>query len=148
MARRYKRRIDWHWLRSITETSLNESGRFPGKVHVDGKMEWIESGLYHDNYRFWIRGLDLHKEWKDKPLMLRIRSQKRPLRSRDEAGNYLNRETKTLQRLENAGFRFETPDLICGVGDDFSPCSANRLAQARTMRRVGRSSITVPIRAS
>ena len=118
MARRYKKRIDWHWLRSITETSLNESGRFPGKVHVDGKMEWIESGLYHDNYRFWIRGIDVHKEWKDKPLMLRISSQKSPLRSGDEAGNYLNREAKTLQRLENAGFRFETPELICKVGDD------------------------------
>jgi hypothetical protein len=54
MARRYKRRIDWNWLRSITETSLNDCGRFPGTVNVDGKMEWVESGLYHDNYRFRI----------------------------------------------------------------------------------------------
>ena len=115
MARRYKRRTDWYWLRSITETSLNESGKFPGMVSVDGKMQWIESGLYHENYRFRIRGADLRKEWKEKPLMLRLSSQKRPARSREEAGNYLNNEAKTLQRLKNAGFRFETPELICKV---------------------------------
>lgn len=118
MARRYKRGIDWSWLRSISETSLNESGKFPGKVNVDGKMEWIESGLYHDNYRFSISGADLHHEWKEKPLMLRIRSQKSPLRSADEAGRFLNREVKTLQQLKNAGFRFQTPELICRVSAD------------------------------
>jgi aminoglycoside phosphotransferase (APT) family kinase protein len=118
MARKYKKRIDWHWLRSITETNLNESGMFAGKVSVDGKMEWIESGLYHDNYRFWIIGIDLHKGWEDKPLMLRLSSQKSPIRSRDEAGNYLDREAKTLKRLEKAGIRFETPELICRVRDD------------------------------
>ena len=118
MARRYKRRIDWHWLRSITETSLNDCGRFPGKVNVDGKMEWIEGGLYHDNYRFKITGTDLHTEWKEKPLMLRINSQKSPFRSADEAGSYLSREVKTLQQLKNAGFRFQTPELICTVSAD------------------------------
>ena len=115
MARRYKRRIDWSRLRSITETSLNGSSRFPGKVNVDGKMEWIESGLYHDNYRFRITGTELHKEWKEKPLMLRISSQKSPLRSANEAGSYLSREVKTLQQLRNTGFRFQTPELICTV---------------------------------
>jgi aminoglycoside phosphotransferase (APT) family kinase protein len=118
MAHRHKRRIDWHWLRSIAETSLNESGKFPGKVSVDGKMEWIESGLYHDNYRFSISGTDLHHEWKEKPLMLRVRSQKSPSRSADEAGNCLSREVKTLQQLKNAGFRFQTPELICTVNAD------------------------------
>ncbi|MGD8666838.1 MAG: hypothetical protein PVI58_12610, partial [Desulfobacterales bacterium] len=68
MARRTKRRIDWNWLRSITETSLNDSGRFAGRVNVDGKMEWVESGLYHDNYRFKITGTDLQKDWKEKTL--------------------------------------------------------------------------------
>ena len=118
MAHRHKRRIDWHWLQSIAETSLNESGKFPGKVNVDGKMEWIESGLYHDNYRFSISGTDLHNEWKEKPLMLRIRSQKSPSRSADEAGNCLSREVKTLQQLKNAEFRFQTPELICTVSAD------------------------------
>jgi aminoglycoside phosphotransferase (APT) family kinase protein len=115
---RYKRRIDWHWLRSITETSLNESGKFPGEVNVDGKMEWIESGLYHDNYRFWIKGTDLHKKWRDQPLMLRVSSRKSPLRSIDEAGGFLNREAKTLQRLKDSGRRFQTPELICTVKAD------------------------------
>jgi aminoglycoside phosphotransferase (APT) family kinase protein len=118
MARRYKKRIDWNWLRSITETSLNESGRLSDSVSVDGKMEWIESGLYHDNYRIRIRGVDLPKEWQDKPLLLRVSTQKRPLRTSDEAGSYLNREIKTLRRLQDAGFRFETPELICKVKND------------------------------
>jgi aminoglycoside phosphotransferase (APT) family kinase protein len=118
MARRYKRRVDWHWLRSITETSLNESGNFPVPVSVDGKMEWIESGLYHDNYRFRIGGMGLGKELKEKPLMLRLSSQKSPLRSKAEAGSYLAREAKTLQRLKDSGFRFETPELICVVKAD------------------------------
>ena len=122
MARRYKRKTDWHWLRSITETSLNDCGRFQGKVNVDGKMEWIESGLYHDNYRFRIAGTDLHEEWKEKSLMLRICSQKSPLRSAGEAGSYLSREGKTLQQLKNVGFRFQTPELICTVNaDSFHP---------------------------
>jgi aminoglycoside phosphotransferase (APT) family kinase protein len=47
--------------------------------------------------------------------MLRIRSQKSPLRSSDEAGSFSNREVKTLQQLKNAGFRFQTPELICTV---------------------------------
>ena len=118
MARRYKRRIDWNWLRSITEISLNESGKFAGEVNVDRKMEWIESGLYHDSYRFWINGTDLHKKWMANPLMLRISSQKSPLRSVDEAGDYLNREAKTLKRLEDSGLRFQTPELICTVKTD------------------------------
>jgi aminoglycoside phosphotransferase (APT) family kinase protein len=115
MARRYKRKTDWHWLRSITETSLNDCGRFQGKVNVDGKMEWIESGLYHDNYRFRISGTDLHKEWKENPFMLRISSQNSPLRSIDESCKYLNQEAKTLKHLKNAGLCFQTPELICRV---------------------------------
>lgn len=118
MARRTKRRIDWNWLRSITETSLNDSGRFAGKVNVDGKMEWVESGLYHDNYRFRIIGTDLHKDWNEKSLMLRIGSRKSPLRTADKAGSYLSREAKTLQQLKNAGFGFQTPELICAVNAD------------------------------
>ena len=118
MARRYKRRIDWHWLRSITETSLNESGNFPVSVRVYGKMEWLESGLYHDNFRFRIGGTGLGKELEEKLFILRISSQKSPLRSKGEAGNYLAREAKTLQRLKDSGFRFETPQLICLVKED------------------------------
>ncbi len=81
-------------------------------------MEWIESGLYHDNYRFRIGGMGLGKELKEKPLMLRLSSQISPLRSKAEVGSYLAREAKTLQRLKDSGFRFETPELICVVKED------------------------------
>ena len=77
MARRYQRKTDWHWLRSITEGSLNASGKFPFSVSVDGKIEWIDSGLYHDNYRFWIVGPELPEEWQDKSLLLRLSTQKK-----------------------------------------------------------------------
>ena len=70
MKTRYQNKTDWHRLRSITEDSLNASGNFTVPVSVDGKIEWIESGLYHDNYRFWIGAPGLPQEWQDRPLLL------------------------------------------------------------------------------
>jgi len=118
MARRYRKKTDWHRLRSITEDSLNASGIFPVSVSVDGKIEWIESGLYHDNYRFWIVAPALPKEWQDRSLLLRLSSQMRPLRSKSESARYLVREAQTLQALKDAAFAFETPELICMVKSD------------------------------
>ena len=115
MARRYQRKTDWHWLRSITEGSLNASGKFPFSVSVDGKIEWIDSGLYHDNYRFWIVGPELPEEWQDKSLLLRLSTQKKVPRSKTETVQYLLREAQTLQALKDAGFAFETPELVCMV---------------------------------
>ena len=115
MARRYQKKTDWHWLRSITEDSLNASGNFPVSVSIDGKIEWIESGLYHDNYRFWIAAPALPKELQDRSLLLRLSRQRRPLRSKSEAAEFLLREAHTLQALKEAAFDFETPELICLV---------------------------------
>ena len=111
MTNRFQKKTDWHWLRSITEDSLNASGRFPFSVSIDGKMEWIDSGLYHDNYRFWIAGPELPEEWQDKSLLLRLGTQKRLLRSKTLNSQYLFREAQTLQALKNQAFAFETPEL-------------------------------------
>lgn len=115
MARKYRKRIDWYWLRSITETSLNESDIFPLPVVVDGKMDWIESGLYHDNYRFRITGVGLPGEWKEKLLLLRLSKHKNPPLSLSESGNSLLREAKTLRILKQTGIQFETAEYICMV---------------------------------
>jgi aminoglycoside phosphotransferase (APT) family kinase protein len=115
MIRRYQRKTDWQRLRSITEGSLNASGKFPFSVSVDGKIEWIDSGLYHDNYRFWIVGPELPEEWQDKSLLLRLSTQKKVPRSKTETVQYLLREAQTLQALKDAAFAFETPELICIV---------------------------------
>jgi aminoglycoside phosphotransferase (APT) family kinase protein len=112
---KYQKKTDWHRLRAITEDSLNASGKFPFSVSVDGKIEWIDSGRYHDNYRFWIVAPQLPKEWQDKSLLLRLSTQKRLLRSKTEATQYLVREAQTLQALKEAAFGFETPELICMV---------------------------------
>ncbi len=104
MARRYKRRIDWHWLRSKTETSLNESGKFPVPVSVDRKMEWIESGLYHDNYRFRIGGMGLGKELKEKPFLNWLWNSAERHRKGKTSGHgpdyYLQRLKSLLHRAE------------------------------------------------
>lgn len=115
MKRRFQKNTDWHRLRAITEDSLNASGKFPFSVSVDGKLEWIDSGRYHDNYRFWIAAPELPGEWRDKFLLLRLSTQKRLLRSRIEAAQYLVREAQTLQALQASGFPFETPELVCMV---------------------------------
>jgi len=115
MTRRFQRKTDWHWLRSITEDSLNASGKFPFSVSIDGKLEWIDRGLYHDNYRFWITGPELSEEWREKSLLLRIGTQNRPLRSKTLTAQYIAREAQTLQALKETGFTFETPELVCLV---------------------------------
>jgi len=118
MAYRYRKAIDWHWLRSLTIKNLNASGKFPVPVNVDGKMEWIESGLYHENYRFSIVGPGLPKQWQDWSLLLRISTQKNPVRSKTEAAKYLLREAETLRILKQTEFHFETPEFICMVNSD------------------------------
>ena len=118
MARRYYKKIDWRWLRTIAESGLNASGKFPVTVEIDGKLDWIEGGLYHDNYRFWIHGEGLSKASKNQSLLLRLSSQKDPQRSKAEAAQYLLREAQTLQVLKAAAFDFDTPEFICLVRPD------------------------------
>lgn len=115
MTHRFQRKTDWHWLRSIAEDSLNASGKFPFSVSIDGKLEWIDSGLYHDNYRFWIVAPELPEEWQEKSLLLRIGTQKRLLRSKAQTAQFVAREAQTLQALKEAEFAFETPELVCMV---------------------------------
>ena len=118
MTPRYSYKTDWRWLRAVTEDSLNASGRFPMTVSVDGKIEWIDSGRYHDNYRFWISAPGLPVEWQGMCLLLRLGTQKRPARSKSDTARYLIREARTLETLKDAAFGFETPELICIVKSD------------------------------
>jgi len=115
MTRRFQKKTDWHWLRSIVEDSLNASGKFPFSVSIDGKLEWIDRGRYHDNYRFWIVGPELSEAWREKSLLLRIGTQNRRLRSATQAALSIAREAQTLQALQAAEFGFETPELVCLV---------------------------------
>lgn len=115
MARKYRRGIDWSWLRSITETSLNGSSTFQGPVRLAGRMDWLRSGLYHDNYRFSIEGAGVPEEWREEPLLLRISKQKDPPLSPAEAARSLLREAKTLQIVGQSDIQFETPGFVCMV---------------------------------
>lgn len=115
MTRRFQKKTDWQRLRSIAEDSLNASGKFPFSVSIDGKLEWIDRGLYHDNYRFWIVARELPAEWQEKALLLRIGTQKRPLRSKTQTAQYIVREAQTLQALKETELTFETPELVCMV---------------------------------
>lgn len=117
MSRKY-RRTNWYWIRLTIESSLNQCGKFPASVKVKGKIEWIEGGLFHNNYRFFVEGNGLTNEWKEKPLLLRLSSQKDTGRSQDDSLKYLNREAKTLRVLKKVGFRFSTPEFICMAKDD------------------------------
>jgi aminoglycoside phosphotransferase (APT) family kinase protein len=128
MARRNRKKIDWSWLRTIAESGLNASGKFAVTVEIDGKLDWIEGGRYHDNYRFWIHGEGLPKASKNQSLLLRLSSQKDPQRSKAEAAQYLLREAQTLQVLKASAFVFDAPEFICTVG----PGAAEPLALIET----------------
>ena len=116
MVRR-RRYTDWSHLRFLIESSLNQSGKFSVEVCVKGKIDRIETGLYHHNYRFMIDGQGLAREWKEKPLILRLISEKNVDRSREESIQCAQKEAETLRILKDLKFRFSTPEFVCMVNN-------------------------------
>jgi aminoglycoside phosphotransferase (APT) family kinase protein len=77
----------------------------------------MESGLYHHNYRFMIAGQGLAREWKERPLLLRLISEKKVDRTREESVQYEQKEAETLRILKDLKFKFSTPEFICMVNN-------------------------------
>jgi len=115
MARRYKRRTDWSCLRLLIESNLNDCEISSAPVKVDGRIDWIESGLSHENYRFWLAG----DEWQDRPMLLRLNKSKTTGCSERGTVDITIKEAETLKVLTRIGFKYETPEFICMVKDEF-----------------------------
>jgi len=77
----------------------------------------MESGLYHQNYRFKIDGQGLARKWKEKHLLLRLISEKYIDRSREESVQCAQKEAETLRILKDLKFKFSTPEFVCMVNN-------------------------------
>ena len=53
---RSSRRYSYRGLRDLIRWSLEDCPGFGRRVEVDGKLNRITEGIWHDNYWFWIRG--------------------------------------------------------------------------------------------
>jgi thiamine kinase-like enzyme len=121
MARRSYRH-SYDYLRHLIQQSLEDCPGFGGCVEVDGKINRIADGLWHDNYRFWIQGRDLPVARTEQAYILRLLEQRFDWQEGPEPLDRLMREAETLQVLKRTDFAHPTPEFICFVKDDaFEP---------------------------
>ena len=119
MARR-SRRYSYSDLQDLIRWSLDDCPGFGSRVEVDGKINRIAEGIWHDNYWFWIRGRDLPDAQTAQAYVLRLLEQREDWQEGPEPHDRLIREAETLRALEKGDFAHPTPKFICFVHDDES----------------------------
>jgi hypothetical protein len=119
MARRWSRH-NFGYLRHLIERSLETCPGFGARVEVEGKIEPITEGLWHENYRFWIQGRNLSAAHAELGYILRLLEQHYDWQGGPEPRERLLREGETLQVLTRTDFPHPTPAFVCFVVDDQS----------------------------
>ena len=90
-------------------------------LEVDGKINRITEGIWHNNYQFWIRGRSLSESQTDQAYILRLLDQSEDWQQGPEPRDRLIREATTLQVLrKKTVFAHLTPHFICFVRNDES----------------------------
>ena len=107
-------------VRDLIRWSLEACPEFGSRVEVDGKLNRIADGIWHDNYWFWIRGRDLPAAQAEQAYVLRLLEQREDWQQGPEPRERLMREMETLQVLQKSDFAHPTPTFICFVRDDES----------------------------
>jgi len=141
-------------LRHLIGRSLEGCPGFGSPVEVEGKIQRIAEGIWHDNYVFSIRGRGLPKARAERAYILRLLDQRYDWQSGPEPRERLLREAQTLQALGNIDFDHPTPEFICFVEDDDSEpigmietalpgVSLDGFKDRTTLRRIGRVAATV-----
>ena len=115
---RHSHRYSYRELRYLIQRSSEDCAGFGSRVEVDGKINRIAEGLWHDNYWFWIRGPDAPAPQAEQAYILRILQQREDWQEGPEPRRRLIREAETLQALEQGNFPYPTPRFICFVRDD------------------------------
>ena len=106
-------------LRGLVRQSLETCPDFAGKsVEVDGKINNISEGMWHENYWFWLRGQELTPAQSEQAYILRILDQREDWQRGPGPHDRLIREAETLQVLEGIAFPHLTPRFICFVKCD------------------------------
>jgi hypothetical protein len=104
----------------LIQWSLEDCPGFGSRVEVDGKLNRIAEGIWHDNYWFWIRRRDLPAAQAEQAYVLRLLEQHENWQEQAESRERLVREAETLQELKKSNFAHPTPTFICFVRDDES----------------------------
>ena len=97
MARRW-RRYSYDYLRRLIQRSLEDCPGFGGRVEVEGKINRIAEGLWHENYRFSIQGPDLPVAQTEQAYILRLLEQRHDWQTGSEPRDRLVREAKSVGR--------------------------------------------------
>lgn len=113
-------RYSYHDMRDFIRLSLEDCPGFGSHVEVDGKVNRIAEGIWHDNYWFWIRGRDLSAAQAEQAYVLRLLGQREDWQAEPGPRERLMREAETLQVLKKGNFAHPTPTFICFVRDDES----------------------------
>jgi aminoglycoside phosphotransferase (APT) family kinase protein len=141
-------------LRHLIGRSLENRAGFGSRVQVEGKINRIADGLWHDNYWFQIRERDLPAARAERAFILRLLEQRYDWQSGPEPLERLLREAQTLQALDSIDFAHPTPEFICFVHhDDSEPIgmletalpgiSFDDFRGRTTLRRIARVAATV-----
>jgi len=117
MARRSSRQNS-SYLRHLIQRSLEDCPGFGVRVEVEGKINRIPEGLWHDNYWFWLKDQNLPAGRTERPYILRLLERRYDWQAGPEPRGRLLREAETLQVLNTVDFPHPTPEFICFVKDD------------------------------
>ena len=96
MARRL-RRYSYSDLRDLIRWSLEDCPGFGSRVEIDGKLNRIAEGIWHDNYWFWIHSPNLPAAQTEQAYILRVLEQHEDWQQGPEPRDRLIQEAETLQ---------------------------------------------------
>jgi aminoglycoside phosphotransferase len=105
----------------MIQTVLDRSSVFGRLPEIDGKIKWLDTGLNHRNYIFWVKSEETAANEDPDTLpayLLRIPLDDDSKNSSDDPIEKLRREARTLQILEKCSLPFEVPKFIGFTGED------------------------------
>ena len=146
---RSSRRYSYRDVRDLIRWSLEGCPGFGTGIEVEGKLNRIAEGIWHENYWFWIQGRDLSANQANQAYVLRLLEQREEWQKGPEPREHLMREAETLKVLKMSHFASPTPAFICFVQDSESETigiietglpgySLDRLRDRSTLQLVGR----------
>lgn len=119
MARRW-RRNSYDYLRRLIQRAFEDCREFGGAVEVEGKINRVAEGLWHDNYWFSIQGRNLPAAQHEQGYILRLLNRRYDWQEGLEPRDRLMREAETLRILTRIDFAHPTPEFVCFVKDEES----------------------------
>ena len=151
MTRR-RSRDNYGDLRHLIERSLHARSGFA--AGIEGKIERIQGGLWHENYKFWIQDRSPSVAHAEHGYILRLLQQRHDWQAGPEPRERLLQEGQTLQALKRADFPQAIPEFICFVVDDESQVigmietavpgtSLDAFKSPSTLRSIGRAAANV-----